>query len=175
LRFKPGPLSVKIAGKSRIRRGSDYAGTVTGAVFTSSFPGKRMMENNAHRGHCLCEAVKYKVAGEPLWSAHCHCSSCRRNTGSSVATFVGFNRATFALTEGAMAEYRSSPNVTRYFCRNCGTPVAYRNENAPEEIHLFLGTLDHPENYPAKIHVHFQERLPWLTIEDAAKRYDTLP
>lgn len=74
-----------------------------------------------------------------------------------------------------MTDFESSPGVTRSFCAKCGTPMAYRNEKFPGEIHLFLGTLDRPGDYPPGVHVNTRERLPWLVIEDDATRYDTLP
>lgn len=133
------------------------------------------MAETVHEGHCLCGAVKYAAKSDPLWVAHCHCGSCRRHTGGAVASFVGFTAADFEVTEGTLGEYASSSHATRSFCARCGTPMAYRTNKLPEEIHLYLGTLRHPERYTPQVHVHCAERLPWLHIEDEAERYDRLP
>lgn len=40
--------------------------------------GNRMLA-----GKCLCGAVQYAVADEFIYAANCHCSNCRRTTGSA--------------------------------------------------------------------------------------------
>lgn len=126
-------------------------------------------------GHCLCGAVEYSVSSTPIWSCHCHCNSCRRNSGAAVASFVAFANNGFQTTQGEMAVYESSPGVKRYFCSRCGTPMAFRTEKYPTEIHLFLGTLANPEDYPARFQVFCANQLPWLSIDNDIKRYETLP
>jgi hypothetical protein len=39
-------------------------------------------------GACLCGAVKIETTLPSLWSAHCHCSSCRRAHGAAFVTYV---------------------------------------------------------------------------------------
>lgn len=65
--------------------------------------------------------------------------------------------------------------VTRSFCKECGTPVAYESNKIANEIHLYIGTLENPDKYQPQFHVFCKERLPWLTISDNTPRYDTLP
>lgn len=126
-------------------------------------------------GHCLCRAIKYRVLAEPTWCGHCHCDDCRRNTGSCMATIIVFDRKAFAVTSGSLKEYSSSPGVTRSFCENCGTPITYESEYRIGEIHVNIGTLEHPENYPPKFHVNYKEKLSWLTVDDETIRYQALP
>jgi hypothetical protein len=102
------------------------------------------MINSIMQGHCLCNAVQYAVEGEPLWCAHCHCADCRRHTGSAVATFVAVKKDEFTLTAGEFGRIESSPGVYRSFCATCGTPMAYERNDLPGELHLYLGTLEHP-------------------------------
>ena len=126
-------------------------------------------------GRCLCGDVAYDAGGEANWSSHCHCRSCRRHAGSAVATFVSFKASEFRLTKGQLSDYASSPGVTRSFCGRCGTPVAFRAAAFPGEIHLYLGTLDRPEDYPATVQVHCAERLPWLSVDEHLAKFATVP
>jgi hypothetical protein len=122
-------------------------------------------------GRCLCGHIRYAFEGGPLWVAHCHCESCRRQTSSVVATFVGVRRErlSFATTP---AVYHSSPGVARSFCPRCGAPIAYENETAfPGETHLYLGTLDHPEAFVPASHVFSDEQLAWFEVHDDLPRY----
>ena len=68
-------------------------------------------------GRCLCGAIKFEAHGEPIWVAHCHCQSCRRNTGGALATFVGWPAERFRFVTGRPQVYRSSPGVRRRFLR----------------------------------------------------------
>jgi hypothetical protein len=48
----------------------------------------------------FCRAVRYAVMDEFAYSAKCHCSNCRRTTGSAFKPFAGSARDKFCLTEG---------------------------------------------------------------------------
>ncbi len=64
-----------------------------------------------HTGHCLCGAVRLEIAGEFLHAYYCHCSICRRASGSSFAT-NGFVRADDLRVVGGGEAIRLS-NATR--------------------------------------------------------------
>ena len=133
------------------------------------------MPNGSLRGHCLCRSVQYSVEGQPLWCAHCHCADCRRHTGSAVATFFGVAKDRFNLNAGAFGRIESSPGVYRSFCAKCGTPMAYERDESPGEIHLYLGTLEHPEAICPTLEVFCRERLPWLKLTVNGPSFDGLP
>ena len=122
-------------------------------------------------GSCLCGVVRFEAEGEPLWIAHCHCHSCRRHTGSVLATYVGMAKDRFRYTQGTPGTYASSPGVTRSFCASCGTPLAYETERLPEEIHLYISTLENPEDFTPVRHVFFSERIPWFDTADDLPRH----
>lgn len=122
-------------------------------------------------GGCLCGAVRYVARGAPLWSAHCHCESCRRATGSAMATYVGYRRNRVTQLGAAPASFASSPGVVRRFCGTCGTPISYEGERWPEEVHLFLCTFDDPESVQPQGHVYTAEQLSWLELADGLPRH----
>lgn len=130
-----------------------------------------MAGERIEEGGCLCGRLRYRVTAAPLWVAHCHCWSCRRNTGSALATFVGFPKARFAYSKGNPKIFHSSPAVSRSFCGDCGTPISYEAERCADEIHLYVSTLDHPEKFEPQLHVFCAESLPWLKIDDSLPRY----
>lgn len=129
--------------------------------------------SNRTQGRCLCGAIRYEFEGKPKWVGHCHCASCRKHTSSAVATFVGVPITQFDYLEGTPAAYESSPAIWRYFCSACGTPMAYTDDKRwPGEVHLYIGTLEHPEKFPATVHVNIQEQLPWFEVHDDLPRYE---
>ncbi len=124
-------------------------------------------------GRCLCGDIRYRFEGEPLWVAHCHCESCRRQTSSAVATFVGVRTDKLSFTSGAPAIYHSTPGVDRSFCPRCGAPIAFASDQAfPGETHLYIGTLDDPNGRAPTFHVHTGEQLHWFEILDDLSRYE---
>ena len=125
-------------------------------------------------GRCLCGKLQFRLQGKPLWVAHCHCDSCRRNTGSAVATFVGYTKEQLAYTRGERSFFESSPGVRRGFCADCGTPMTYEADRCPDEVHLYVSTLNNPGEFPAQVHVFFAERISWMEVVDDLPRYEGL-
>jgi hypothetical protein len=130
--------------------------------------------DNTEPGRCLCGAIQFEAVGKPLWVAHCHCHSCRRNTGAAVATFVGLTGEQFNYTTGAPRVFNSSPGVRRSFCGDCGTPLTYEADHHPGEVHVHISTFDRPEAFPPRLHVYFADAIPWLHLDDHLPRHDAL-
>ena len=122
-------------------------------------------------GGCLCDAIRYEFDGPPEWVVHCHCDSCRRQVSSPIATFVGVLKPNFRFTAGKPQAYASSPGVSRSFCPQCGSPIAYETTRLPDEIHLFHGTLDDPGALAPTAHVFTADQLPWFEVHDGLPRY----
>ncbi len=125
-------------------------------------------------GHCLCGAIQFEAAGKPLWVAHCHCHSCRRNTGAVAATFVGLAGKQFTYTAGTPRVFNSSPGVRRSFCGDCGTPLTYQADHHPGEVHVYVSTFDHPEVFPPQLHVFFANAISWLHLDEQLPRHEAL-
>lgn len=125
-------------------------------------------------GRCLCGAVTFEAAGRPLWSAVCHCESCRRATAAPSVAYVGFPEEMVLVHGDALRTYASSPGVERTFCGICGTSISYRSTRWPGEVHLFTASFDDPEAFPPDRHVYEGERLEWHVIGDTLRRYRTV-
>ncbi|MEM7533920.1 MAG: GFA family protein [Chloroflexota bacterium] len=133
---------------------------------------RKMNSQNQTTGQCLCGNVRFAMVGEPIWVGHCHCLSCRRNTGSAVATFVGFHPYQVTFTQGERRFYASSPGVQRGFCQDCGTPLSYETEKFADEIHLYISTLDEPARFVPQFHTYYAERIPWFDTADDLPRHE---
>ncbi len=127
------------------------------------------------KGGCLCGAVRFEATAEPLWVAHCHCRSCRHNTGSALATFISYRMDDVTWVGGARTFYESTPGVQRGFCATCGTPMSYEGVHTPGETHLYLSTMDEPDSFPVERHVFYGEKITWFDTDDHAPRYRTFP
>jgi len=115
-------------------------------------------------GACLCGAVRYRVSGEPRSSSVCHCRSCRLAAGAPAVGWIVFDADQVQLLRGHPASLHSSPNVVRSFCPRCGTPLAYRNADAPDILELTTATLDHPELFPPTLEIWLEHRIAWQAL-----------
>src|SRR5882672_3747465 len=83
-------------------------------------PGKTAKRMLA--GTCYCGPVRYAVADQFLYAANCHCSNCRRTTGSAFKPFAGIERHKLAITKGendVMIFGEERANDTH--CKRCGS------------------------------------------------------
>jgi hypothetical protein len=75
------------------------------------------------------------------------------------------------VTEGQLAEYRSSPEVRRGFCASCGTSLTYRHLRRAEEVDVALTTLDDPDALAPEEHIWVEDKLSWETIADGLPQF----
>lgn len=85
---------------------------------------------------CACRKVQGSVevpsAHLPLPVDFCHCSTCRHQTGLLCGSYLTLPKEASALHfEGPLTKFRSSRNVTRAFCSDCGTNIFFYDLNQP--------------------------------------------
>ena len=133
-----------------------------------------MNEHELNKGGCACGAIRYALSGSPAMVVYCHCDECRKSCGSVVGVMAGFERSGFELINGEPEIFKSTPSVKRSFCKTCGSPLFYENQNFPENIYIHIGSFDHPENLPPDRHSWVSERICWYKIDDDLTQYDQL-
>jgi hypothetical protein len=116
-------------------------------------------------GGCRCGAVRYALAGEPVYSALCHCSDCRASSGAPMLGWAAFPAPSLAVLAGTPRTFRPGGDATRQFCGECGTGLFYTNEALlPGLVDVQIATLDDPERFPPQLRVQVAERLAgWST------------
>ena len=130
------------------------------------------------RGSCLCGAVRFEVAEVSGPFELCHCSRCRRSTGSAFMAGVWVARAAFRLLQGEeqIAAYdapilHGPPAYRRTFCRSCGSPLPDLRPGF-EWLEIPAGLLeDDPGIRPDK-HLVIGPRAPWYEIHDELPQMD---
>ena len=129
------------------------------------------------RGSCLCGSVRYEVRGPLGPASHCHCSMCRKAHGAAFGTYARIQKADFVLVSGAedIASYQSSPEVTRTFCRRCGSTLQFIRSTRPNTFALALGTLDDDPVVRPFMHIYIESKAPWLEINDGLPQHVGYP
>lgn len=127
-------------------------------------------------GQCHCGGVAYEVQGEPVHSAICHCSDCRRCAGAPAVGWTAFKSDQFALSRGEPALYRSSEHAERWFCGACGTGLYYINESVlPGLVDIQTATLDDPNAFPPQVHIQMADAIGWEAGAEALPKFDRYP
>ena len=127
--------------------------------------GKRRDE---HAGGCACGAVRYKMAGPPMFVHCCHCRDCQRQTGSAFVINALIETDRIELLFGrpepvAMPTDSGRPHDV-YRCTTCGTAVWSDYGKRPGLRFVRVGTLDDPSEIPPDVHIYTRSKLPWVTL-----------
>ncbi len=113
-------------------------------------------------GGCFCGAIRYEFDGEDHLVANCHCTMCRKTSAAPYVTWVIVPASDFRYTQGTPKMLQSSEKGKRYFCAECGTPVACIIGEQSTEVDVTVGSLDKPAEFKPTIDVHEDNRLPWV-------------
>jgi len=123
-------------------------------------------------GQCFCGAVAYTVRDAFVYAANCHCSNCRRTTGSAFKPFAGIARDKLTLTKGhadLMIFGDEEGNDTH--CGKCGS-LLYSVVREGRFVHVAMGTLvDDPSIRPTR-HIFVGSKASWFSITDDLPQYD---
>lgn len=119
-------------------------------------------------GSCLCGGVKYEVSGGIETVTNCHCSLCRKMSGSAYSSGATVPAASFRFVSGQdlLREWESSPGYHRVFCGRCGSPLIKRKAGDPGSLRLRVGTLDSDPAVKISKHTHVGSKAPWVEITD---------
>jgi hypothetical protein len=73
--------------------------------------------------------------------------------------------------QGQLAQYRSSPGVSRGFCAACGTSISYRRDDRGDEIDVTVSSLDDSVSMVPEVHIWVEDKLPWVEITDGRGQF----
>jgi hypothetical protein len=123
-----------------------------------------------YSGGCQCGAIRFSTF-ELIDNAHiCHCRMCQKAVGNFFAALVSTPKSKLTWTRGTPARFRSSGDVERGFCANCGTPLFFDPIHS-EDIGLCIGAFDKPQYIKPISQDSIESRMPWFSqiteIEDS--------
>ncbi|HPF46484.1 MAG: GFA family protein [Alphaproteobacteria bacterium] len=126
-------------------------------------------------GKCLCGAVQYQVDDDFAYALNCHCSNCRRTTGSAFKSFAGIKIDRLKLIKGAenILNYGDDVNYDHH-CGSCGS-LLYSVVRDGEYAHVTMGTLVDTPSIRPNAHIFVGSKAPWHEITDDLPQFDELP
>ena len=127
-------------------------------------------------GGCHCRAIRYRIEGEAITHALCHCTDCRRHAGAPVVGWTMYPTAAVSVIKGQPKVYISSDNGRRHFCGDCGTGIFYFNELIlPGLIDIQSATYDNPDAVPAQAQIQVAKRIGWMKTAHNLPEFERYP
>jgi len=127
-----------------------------------------------HNGSCLCGKVIFKLNQEITDVVKCHCSECRRVQGTAFATNGNVQAKNFKFISGEdnLTEFIENENKSRFFCKNCGSPIMAKLKNNPDFVRVRLGSITNDVNVKIEKHIFTGSKANWDIICDDVPQHE---
>ena len=127
------------------------------------------MEPFSLEGGCTCRAVRYRMAGKPLFVHCCHCRWCQRETGASFALNAMIEAERVILLKGETEVVDTPSNsgkgqrISR--CPKCRIALWSNYGGGGDAVRFVrVGTLDDPDRLPPDVHIFTASKQPWVAL-----------
>jgi len=125
------------------------------------------------KGGCLCGRVQYQVRG-PFDTFHlCHCSQCRRSTGTAHAAniFTTEDRLEWICGEELIKRFipDEADVIGKSFCSHCGSLVPYTSIHSGRLI-IPAGSLNEHPGIDPQDNIFWSDRADWYDAGLTAQR-----
>lgn len=122
------------------------------------------MTTRALEGACLCGAIRYRITGELAGFQYCHCSRCRRFTGSAHAAncFAKPAQLEWLQGEDQLGSFMldAEPPFPTAFCKRCGSGLPSMSSSGKFWVIPAGGLESDPGLRPARS-IFWESRAPW--------------
>jgi hypothetical protein len=125
------------------------------------------------RGQCNCGAVAFELDADLGDVIVCHCSICRRSTGSNGIAVVVVENSAFRWTRGEeniTTWKKPDADWQSWFCRTCGSPLPGKNDESRMFVPAGLIS-EERENLRVIHHIWVDSRAAWDEIGDSGQQH----
>ena len=130
----------------------------------------------AVRGSCLCGGVQFELTLPFRRANHCHCSRCRKHSGTFGLTQGRLPRDGFRLVAGEELIRVYHPRhggAAKAFCSQCGSSLFGGDWPDGAEVSVRLGALDDDPGIRPQYRSFTASRAPWDELpDDGLPRYE---
>ena len=125
------------------------------------------------RGSCLCGGVRFELAGKVSGIGQCHCSLCRKasGTGSNAVLLTAARNFRWASGEDLAQTWERPGGWGHTFCRVCGSPVP-RLHPSGKVLFVPAGVLDDDPGTRVEQHIYVGSKAAWDEISAGAAQYE---
>src|SRR6185437_2950355 len=134
------------------------------------FEGTRHME-----GGCTCKEVRYRLEDKPMIVHCCHCTWCRRETGSAfvINAVIESQRLTLLSGEPELVLTPSASGRGQKIMRCPTCKVAVWSHYSMDALAFVrVGTMGDPNWAPPDVHIFTSTRQKWVVLPEGAKVFE---
>jgi len=134
------------------------------------------MSDKKSKGKCLCGNVEFEVSGKLSSIYKCHCSLCRKATGTSsnAASIVDKDRVTWIKGRNVITEFEQSSGFRSSFCSKCGAPVP-NIIKATDKYWIPVGLLEETGDFKVAAELFVDSKVGWSQSSNEALKYSEMP
>ena len=127
-----------------------------------------------YSGHCLCGQVQFEFDSQPTDVSVCHCSFCRRMTGTAFGVYVKVPAGNLNFLSGTeqVTSYDVTDKLSMYSCRNCGSYLYARHADYSEFTYVCLGAVDDNDDIRPGYHEFVGSKASWFDIHDSLPQFE---
>ncbi len=124
------------------------------------------------KGQCFCGEVEFELSGEIPNIYQCHCSLCRKVSGSSSnsAMLVKSENFKWLKGENLISHFVNQTGFVSDFCSKCGSPLP-NLLNTPNGYWVPAGLLEDTANMEIVAHVFVDSRASWDDVTNDAEQF----
>ena len=127
-------------------------------------------------GQCSCGTVKFEFDIEELLAYQCHCSICRKISGTAYTTTLMAPEKEFVWVRGLefISSYAKDNGYKTSFCSRCGSPVPNKFRDFPL-YSVPVGCLDGIPDITIVAKIYFGSKAKWDEDQFSGKRFSDMP
>lgn len=125
------------------------------------------------RGSCLCGGVRFEIDGRISPIGQCHCSKCRKTsgTGSNAVLYTARSSLRYSCGEDLIKDFTRADGYGSTFCATCGSPLPRLHKNGKIAF-VPAGLLDDDPGVAVERHIFVGSRASWDVIGGDALQFE---
>lgn len=132
--------------------------------------------NTSLKGSCLCGAVTFEITGKISPVGQCHCSKCRKVSGTdgNAVFYTATNNLRWLSGEDQIKIFHvpEGNGWQSTFCSTCGSPTPH-TDNDGKIYFVPAGVLDDDPGFRGyAAHIFVGSKAPWVCIADSAPQFE---
>ena len=136
------------------------------------------MSTDKVTGSCLCGQVSFEIQKPFFFFQYCHCSRCRKSTGSPHGANIFLKLENFKWLQGESLVKRFELPSARFFCTgfcsHCGSSLPWVTRNGKYML-VPAGALDEDPGEKPTRNIHWASRAPWYDAVENLPYHDAEP
>jgi hypothetical protein len=119
-------------------------------------------------GGCGCGAVRFEVTAPLVFAGYCHCTRCRRRTGTAAAASARAAPGSFRIVSGEEHLGRWAPGggFDKVFCARCGSALFAQDPDDHDVVAIRMGAFDGDPGIRPSLHQFVAYAAPWEPMPD---------